>query len=644
MIGYKRNSIYREIAYMVLFLLIFATTSIPVASSYYCRGSARVSHGINIATLAVTKNGEGVVIPVYIEVSWPGKGDVDIVYNTGNVSADTIASIKYATYMASRLAGVRHNDYDYKVVFNTTYSISGLSATLDFALGFTLLLEGNKWSNKVAATGLLAPNGVVGNISGLQAKFKAAIESGYKYVIAPYHPALINNENYIPVTTFIDSYEYFSNTTLYPVYSRFIEEYLLRESQKYFQKYYDAWKELYSLSKALLNSDPIVDMEKWIHKYNRIRENIRKYFETGLKALNESVQYINEEKYYTAASRAFYGYWNILTVYLLGLYTVNDYESTKSIIEQWYNGNMSVSSSIIKSLINKSSYSLTEIDVLVNSYERLIDSEYYMSRFNKLFKPAINETQLFEALTYAAVALARQYTVRQWAKLIEVEKYSSNTIVKTISVNTIAEVANEEIELTKSLLTYLEYLFGADIREYGNIYDSLRESIESVKENPLKALAYVIHIQRDLSSLLMSIPLFTYYNDFVVENIRKDIVRVMYWYQTYYGSILPSGFTALEFMMTSINQSLWSTSTALLHLEIYSRIISFEEKSFCKPATIENMLSIKNFMIPHKNFLMIFSIVLIAISAFLFGFLLGKEYRVYSVGKDELKQKFNYFK
>lgn len=634
----RRNGVHVKSTCLVMFLLIFATIFTPVASSYYCSGSARVSYGIDIATLAVAKNGEGIVIPVHIEVTWPGKGDVDIMYNIGNVSADTIASIKYATYMASRLAGVRHNDYDFKVIFNTTYSISGLSATLDFALGFTLLLKENKWSNRVAATGLLAPNGVVGNISGLQAKFEAALESGYKYIIAPYHPALINNENYIPVTTFIDSYEYFSNTTLYPVYSRFIEEYLLRESQKYFQKYYEAWKELYSLSKALLNSDPIMNMEKWIHKYNRIRENIRKYFETGLKALNESAHYINEEKYYTAASRAFYGYWNILTVYLLGLYTMNDYKDTKNIIEQWYNGNMSVSSSIIKSLINKSSYSLTEIDVLVNSYERLIDSEYYMKRFRELFKPTANETQLFEALTYAAVALARQYTVRQWAKLIEIEEYSKRTIVKEISVDTIAEVANEEIELTKSLLTYLEYLFGADIRKYGNVYGSLKKSIESVKENPLKALAYIIHVQRDLSSLLMSIPLFTYYNDFVVENIRKDIVRVMYWYQTYYGSILPSGFTALEFMMTSINQSLWSTSTALLHLEVYSRLISFEEKSFCKPATIGNLLSIKNFIVPYRDLLMIFSIALIAVGAFLFGLLLGKEYRRYSTDKVFIKE------
>ncbi len=600
-------------ATLLLALILLAQAS----SIAYSQLTYRHRYGVEIATLAVSKEEHsGVFIPVYTEIIWPGSGDISIEYSGISVSEDTKESIRYSIYLAARFSGVRVKDYDYRVVFKTDYSISGLSATLDFTLAFTLLLRKARWNGGVAATGLLAPNGVVGNISGLELKYRAAIEHGYKFVIAPYHPLLYGNRGYIPVSSFIDAYEYFSNDTMYPKYSRGLEELVINNSKPLLEAYYSAWSELYNESNRLLNSTLLSSLH-----IEQLPASLKRNLDTGIKSINESIEYIRLRKYYTAASRAFYGYWNILSAYLYILYRIYGVEEFNSLVKQWFEGNNTLTTNVLNKYINRKEYSLAEIDVIVNSYERLLDSREIYNESMELMEKG----NMSEAATYLAISLARQYTVRQWLSVINSLDHGGYIV----SIDTVKEVVVEEASLSKHLVDYLKYLFkGVGVEEIDRRAEMIDYAESIIDKDVLEALACVIRVERDLGNMLLGSPAFTYFNKFVVEGIRESIIRLMSWYLLYYNTVMPSGFTAVEFMETSPRQSLYAVSTALLHLLVLTRIPVIHERALAKEFSVQQELYLASTSF-EGILLAILSLAFVAIASSMIGYFIGKKHSEY---------------
>ncbi len=527
---------------------------------------------IELATLAVGKN-TGVVIPVHVEIEYPGRGKV-IVETTGYaVSQDTRSSIEYAARLAARFSGKHFNDYNYKVVFHNEYNVSGLSATLTFTLGFALLLRNDPWDGNATATGLLAPNGVVGNISGIEYKYRAAREHGYLRIIGPYTPSLLDEKNFYPVSTFIESYEYFIGEKLYPSYVRMFEDLYINRSRHLFTGFYRAWRELYQLSDGVT---------RYISKHmdalpDDLRSYAKSFYRVGINSINESLVYINSTNYYTAASRAYYGFWNLLTVYNIIRYVVEQ-DNFMDRISREYDKNYSITLDHIRSkYMGNSVFSIDEIDIIVNAYERLFESKsLFEEAVSVLSNKSASIEERVQAIQYLSIAIARLYTARQWSNLIDYLGVGDNEL---FTFDIIREVALEEIELARAMYGYLYYLFGSAGREYIEemISKPLTDARSAISQDPLYSLSEVMKIERDLSNTLLSIPRYTIVNEFVLEDIRKTIVRIMEWYLLYKNTTLPSGFTAIEFMETSGNLSLTALSTALLHMLVYMRLYSFTE-------------------------------------------------------------------
>ena len=555
---------------VVLLFIMIALSTLPL---HVCGIYEGYKRGLNLATLAVGGN-YGVVIPVYIEVSYPGNGEITIQSMGYGVSPDVRSSIEYAIRLASRFSGTHFNDYDYKVVIKSEYNVSGLSATLAFTLGFITLLRNDPWDGNATATGLLAPNGVVGNISGILLKYKAARENGYIRVIGPYTPALLQSEHYYPASTFIDSYEYFIGKKLYPQYVKVFEEILFNNSKDIIYGFYKAWNELYNYSREIID---YVDENMDLLPSN-LRKYVENYLTIGLKSVNESIVQINESNYYTGASRAFYGFWNILTAYNIIRYYM-DREGFLDTIRDQYNKNYSViRDHIVRKYIGKGELSIEEIDIIVNAYERLFESKYL---FNESLPILLNESSSIEEQVYAlqsiSVAIARLYTARQWSNLID---YVSSYENKLFTYDVIKEVLREEMDLAETMYNYILYLFKGKGKDF--LEKTIKEPLDDAKKfidvDPLYAFSEIMKVERDLGNTLLSIPTYTIVNRFVLEDIRRTVVRIMTWYLLYENITLPSGFTAMEFLETSGNLSLSALSTALLHALVYKRLYSFIEK------------------------------------------------------------------
>jgi len=529
--------------------------------------------GLNLATLAVGEN-YGVVIPVYIEVSYPGNGEITVQSMGYGVSPDVRASIEYAIKLASRFAGTFFNNYNYKVVIQSKYNVSGLSATLTFTLGFTTLLRNDPWDGNATATGLLAPNGVIGNVSGIMLKYEVAREHKYNRIIGPYVPALLQSEYYYPASTFIDSYEYFIGKNLYPQYVKFFEEIFFNNTKDIVYGFYRAWNELYNYSQGIINYiNENIDLLP-----NSLRKYAENYFTTGLNSINESIVQIKELNYYTGASRAFYGFWNILTAYNIIRYYTDRESFLNTIIDQYNSNYTTIRDHIVRKYIDKDELSIEEIDVIVNAYERLFESK---SLFNESLPILLNGSSSIEEQVYAlqgvSVAIARLYTARQWSNLID---YVSSCKNRLFTYDVIKEILREEMDLAETMYNYMLYLFTGEIRDFleKTIKEPLDDARRFIEVDPLYAFSEIMKVERDLSNTLLSIPSYTVINEFVLEEIRRTIVRIMAWYLLYENITLPSGFTAMEFIETSGNLSLSALSTSLLHVLVYTRFYSFIER------------------------------------------------------------------
>ncbi|RLG79665.1 MAG: hypothetical protein DRO40_12440 [Thermoprotei archaeon] len=592
----------RVISSAILVLLVISlNTSYTVENIPY--------RSVTLGTLAVSDN-SGEVIKVVISVS-PGYGKVFVRGNNSGVGNDTVSSIVYATWLASRFAGVDHDSFNYYVEFPKDIKVAGLSATLLFTLGFMVLLRGDPWDENATATGILAPNGVLVNISGFPLKYKAAIEEGYRRVLAPFHPGF--KEKYYPVETIVEAYDYFVEKPFMPTHTREIEDVITNRSTILSKEFFSsAWRELYD--KALRINASIAKRLSSINY--EIKTVASKYASIGDKSIRESAKYISEEKYYTAASRAFYGYWNLLAAGIMIDFMSKGVEKTLEDISNQYLSNRSSILKIFNSYIDdRTNYTLYELDCIVNAYERLFESEELYNNTIEYMRNVVNPSiqDIINASQNLAIAIARLDSSIHWFNLTKHKQYSPYLITK----DDIIEVLKQEIGISHSLANYLQYYGFRDIKEY------MEKRLDKVKvmltRNPIATLAEVLRIERDLSVTLLSIPVFTSNSHTVYKMIRDAILRTMIWCYIYFGTIMPSGSTALEFYETSENLSISSLATALLHLLIYTEFQGLRQY-FQSKGNVPASVIFREDM----EWKIVAAVTLMVVSAALLGYIFGE--------------------
>jgi uncharacterized protein len=375
---------------LTLILLVIISLQTPVVSQTKILVSS-----INMYLLAVTRTSHGVVVNVTMESYYPGSGEIDIIEHGGRIAGDTVSSIKYALRIASLMTGIDYKIYDYKVIFPSNAELSGTSATLAFILGFISLLRRQSISPKIGITGVIAPNLVVGNVSGINAKYYAAISYGLNYVIGPPNNVVLGKKKYIYVADAYNAYKYYAGQELLPIILNIdIKKNML---DNVFIKSYNYFK--YKIDTLIKNYNKILGKT-----HSNMTVN-------GTKEYLNAVKYFRKENYYTAASYMFRAFIDISSsIYMWRI------ERDKTIINKlikWGMGNKSLTDKLMENLHDKlEKYpNLWNLDIYLNTYIRYKQAITYLEYANK-------SKILPEKIKLYMIGIARFATARHWGLLL----------------------------------------------------------------------------------------------------------------------------------------------------------------------------------------------------------------------------------
>ncbi len=429
-------------------LLIVISLQTPITSQ-----AKTLVSSINIYLLAITRTSHGVVVNVTMESYYPGNGEIYIVERGGRIAGDTVSSIKYALRIASLMTGIDYRIYDYRVRFPNNAELSGTSATLAFILGFISLLRRENTSPKIGITGIIAPNLVVGNVSGINAKYYAAISYGLNYVIGPPNNIVLGRKRYVYVADAYNAYKYYTNKQLLPIIRNInVEKNMLSNvfiiSYNYFKNKVD-----------LL-----------IRSYNRIlggkygNETIN-----GTKEYHNAIKYFKLGDYYTAASYMFRAFIDISS----SIYTWR-IEKDKKVINKlvkWGMGNKSLTDKLIKILHDKlEKYpNLWNLDIYLNTYIRYKQAITYL-------KYADKSRILPEKIKLYIIGIARFITARHWGLLM------INTTDKKLlqDKGRILSKVRDYFSYTLEYLSYMRYIGNDTINHYNSLINNNTSLINKI--------------------------------------------------------------------------------------------------------------------------------------------------------------------
>ncbi len=185
---------------IVLLVLLLVNSSL-LSQAYIMRASAYTNVENSIWFLAPAVRGrEGDLINISISIS-RGVGNV-LVEAGGSVSESTKTSSKLAFYVACTAAGVDWSRYNAHIVFHTSSSVEGPSASLGIAIATYLLLKGYTRGLGVVITGAVSPDFTAIPIGGIHQKLEAAAEGGYQVFLPLANIGEVPSD-YRNITTFI---------------------------------------------------------------------------------------------------------------------------------------------------------------------------------------------------------------------------------------------------------------------------------------------------------------------------------------------------------------------------------------------------------------------------------------------------------
>ncbi|NPA98009.1 MAG: hypothetical protein GXO43_01385 [Crenarchaeota archaeon] len=458
-----------------------------------------------IMLAAVTGNKTGIIIPTTIEV-FPGNGNIQIIDQGGKVSKSTISSIKYALSIASIISGRDTSSYDYKIIFPEDTDISGTSATLPFTVVFSAILTNTPIRHDYSATGILMPNGIVGNVSGIYLKYNAAVLNNIELFIGPYIKN-IPGTKYFPVISAYKAYDLVTKTSLLGKTNN-----IVIPSSIDFQNYFiNATKEFQNLTENILSITPTA-YEGLAWKFYRL-----------------SIKYSGMDDWYTAASYGFRSYMEALVGHSLYLQEKkpNMYKEWVKKLESWYLGNLTLAKKNMYRLGNYTYQHLNiwNIDLFVNTFIR--------------YSIALSSYQLFRAthsITQLIFALTRIMTAKQWGSIDTISS-------RTITYNKLLQTYKTLYRYTNTAINYF-----VSMKYISNTTSSILKSIEHGGNDLLK-LAKLIYIQYLLTDNLLSLqpPVFAPYltPDYIL-GLNKTVSRLANYLLYMSGTPVLSAMTTVD--------------------------------------------------------------------------------------------------
>lgn len=140
---------------------------------------------ITLLTVGETEAGQvGGVAELHLEVK-PGQGRI-FMDSFPLSRVDTQISTRFAKDVACDFVDINCNNYDFFYTIRAGSSIvGGPSAGAAMTILTASVLEGHKVDDNIAITGTMNSGGVIGPVSGVEAKATAARDRGYEKVIIP---------------------------------------------------------------------------------------------------------------------------------------------------------------------------------------------------------------------------------------------------------------------------------------------------------------------------------------------------------------------------------------------------------------------------------------------------------------------------
>jgi len=506
-------------SYLLLLLIIF-NLLLPVTT--YSQGEEKNKiYSSDIYLLAVLEHDGGYVINAKLNAYYPGRGEVIFEAKLGSIAEETIISAEYALRLASALTGINYRLFDYEIILPENIKLEGTSATLAFTLAFLAFFKNISITEKIGVTGLVSPNGIIGNVSGLINKYNAALSYNLDKILGPPTKEMNGKYKYVSVGDIFTAFELYSGEKLY--------EELPSSKLRYLDIILDNFKYSYEF---FYNQTLII-----INKMKSIRNNTLNLSEiSGYKYLLLAKNYSRMGEWYTAASFAFTSFIRVYEYYLTNILLKENpqelYSELKRIEDLIIGLSRELREDLIRlknTIINKS---IWVIDAYLNAYSRYRDAIFYYSISNK--------TDNLEdiALSYV-LSLARMYTSKHWLSLVNISIPGKPIESKQLK---------RSITILKDLLIYaIKYLGSMNIidqKEYIDILNNINGTLID------KFINYtMIYYELSFITQLTPTQIFPPYVDYdIIMKMNKTLHMLKSLFYLKSGVIPPSLLTIHRFL------------------------------------------------------------------------------------------------
>ncbi len=434
-----------------LFLFLLAVSPTLVLVSSLTTYQYQYIRQVDLPALAVSSSGEGVVSRLTIKIAYPGSGEV--YFSSEPLSMiDSQASARIAVMVASQIAGVNRDNYDFFISMKSpSLIIGGPSAGGVMTIGVLAALLNIDVNNTVAMTGMILPDGTIGPVGGIPSKLRAAAEAGYKVLLIPAGQSIVYEEKVkrtpsgIGVITRITREKVNVTALGEKLGIKVIEVADIDEAAKYFLGIETGSNKNLTSTKITYTGELESLYQRWIENMTKIRESIKqtiKHKDVVSEYINQSdilyqkaLELENNKKYYTAASFLFQSLTLMQEAWVLS--ELDSYEKIQAYITNI--------NSTIKELEKK--INTTEIQTLSQLEAAIIARERLSEAKENLEKGVESIVQVIDIITgkkriqindpeALALAYTRLLTVKQWMEYSELPspKISSNAIKSTAQI------------------------------------------------------------------------------------------------------------------------------------------------------------------------------------------------------------------
>jgi len=593
---------HRIPAYFSTILILVAVIS---SNLIYGFNSHKLIYTTRLYLLAVTDEGNGIVVNSTLKVYYPGKGDVIISSGRVIIDNDTVTSIKYALKLASIITGVNYQNYDYEFEFPPGTRLRGASGTLEFLLIFTQFFTNTSISQSYSATGVVSVNGIIGLVKNVNEKYKAAVENGIDLVIGPY--VEVNASKYMQVINCFTAFQ------ILGIENPFNENYQYQADSfilDYFKEpIYGAMNFSYNYFKSMIE-----DLINNFTKYKIINETSDLDNLTGFKYFKLSQEFYEKGRIYTAASLAFLTFIELETLFLKQLLNISQSEAM-GIIE-WFNKTTGMKIKYLEDRIYNltlHSRTLWDIDILTNAYIR-----YNIARMSYLM---VNNSDVSEVIDYLVLSYARALTAEHWLEMFNKPSSTGRWFTRwdyAVASSILMDFLSEAIKYYEALgIRNISSMIDLDVDNYNDVFKYIKlinafNTLAMISKGLEPPIFTLYNTSRGLSELNTTIE---YVNEYIISNTGVALASILTLFE------LTSDYLSVNMSLSKIGD-LYADKLSLIIP--YLALIHVNRLAVKPMYIVVNSLENTSTVFDYRLFT---SAILLVVTAFLTGYLIGSSRR-----------------